>query len=343
MSAAGSLGVGVVGCGWAAGEIVRAIGKIDALHVVTVFDANAERAEEFAARVGRAAAQSLEDLLGRRDVDLVYIGLPHNLIAPVAERVLAAGKHVLAEKPLALDGETARRLGQTAAAKGLKLSVFFELRRSATVSAAKSIVESGAIGEVHLVRLRTIIDKPLRYWGTSESPLWRARKADAGGGVIFMNTIHQLDTLRYLTGLEFVAAEGQIATFTAAAEVEDTGSAVLRMNNGAIVSIVAAAHSPGAKDEETIEIDGAGGRLDLPDPFGEAPLRLFRRDVGAWQTMPVERTDSYVGMLEAIAGSILNGTPEPATASDAAAVIDAISAIYRSASAGGLVTIPGDG
>jgi predicted dehydrogenase len=324
------IGLGVIGCGWAAGEIARATRQLPALRIVAAFDTDVARAQAYADKTHARLATSIDDLIADPEVSTVYVGLPHNLLASTVERALDAGKHVLAEKPLALDAAEARRLGQLADSKGLKLTVFYELRRAGTVTAAKRIISDGEIGEPRLVRLRTIIDKRADYWGPTGAPNWRASKQQAGGGVLLMNTIHQLDTLRYITGLDYVSAQGEIATFRAAADVEDAGSATLRLSNGGIVSIVASAHSPGANHEETIEIDGTLGRLDLPDPFGIAPLRLYRSESKVWNDIAVERPDSHLLMLESFADAILNDSPVPAGANDAAAAIAAVTAIYRS-------------
>lgn len=184
------------------------------------------------------------------------------------------------------------------------------------------------------MRLRTIIDKREDYWGAPGLPNWRASRDQAGGGVLLMNTIHQLDTLRYITGLNYTSAQGTIATFRAVADVEDAGSAVLRLSNGAIVSVVASAHSPGANHEETIEIDGTHGRLDLPDPFGIAPLRIYKSETKVWNEIAVVRPDSHLLMIESFVDAIVKDKPEPAGAEDAAAAIATVNAIYRSAQEG---------
>ena len=325
------IGLGIIGCGWAAGEIARATAQLPALRIVAVFDADAGRATAYAEKTHARLARDIDDLLADPAVSTVYVGLPHYLLSPTVGRALAAGKHVLAEKPLSLDADEARRLGKLAESKGLKLTVFFELRRSGTVSAAKRILDGGEIGEPRLIRLRTIIDKRADYWGAPGAPNWRASREQAGGGVLLMNSIHQLDTLRYITGLDYVSVQGEIATFRAAAEVEDAGSAVLRLSNGAILSIVASAHSPGANHDETIEIDGTLGRLDLPDPFGIAPLRLYRSESKVWNEIAVDRPDSHLLMLESFVDAIVKDEVVPASASDAAAAIGAVNAIYRSA------------
>ncbi len=326
-----TIGIGVVGCGWAAGEIARVVAEIPDAAIRVVHDSDAARAEAFAARSGARVAPDAAGVIGAADVDVVYVGLPHALLAGVVEAALAGGRHVLAEKPLALDPAEARRLGAAARIRGLALAVFFELRRAGTVEQGRRLVMEGAVGAPRLIRVRTIIDKADAYWGSADAPSWRGQRELAGGGVLLMNTIHQLDTLRYVTGLDFVSASGDIATLRAPVEVEDAGSATLRMSNGALVNVVASAHSPGATREETVEIEGTAGRIDLPDPFGTAPIRLYRRDEGKWRDIAVERPDSHRAMLLDVLRSIRDGTDVPAGAEDAAAAVAAVQAIYRSA------------
>jgi predicted dehydrogenase len=333
-----TVGLGVVGCGWAAGEIARVAADLPQMKIVAATDADPGRAAAYAERSGAAVAVDIEALLVDPAITAIYAGLPHHLLAPIVRRALAAGKHVLAEKPLALTAEEAVALGELADTAGLKLTVFFELRRSGSVQLARRLVSEGAIGVPHFIRIRTIIDKKLGYWGTKEQPNWRALKREAGGGVLLMNTIHQLDTLRYVTGLDYIRASGEIDTFTASAEVEDAFSATLRLSNGGLVSIAGAAHSPGADDEETIEIDGNAGRLDLPDPFGTGPIRLYQPANG-WRDIPIDRPDSHALMLKDFLDAIIDGRSVPAGAADAAAVLAAVNAIYRSAAEGRSVDI----
>jgi predicted dehydrogenase len=331
--------LGIIGCGRAASEIVRASREISGLEIVVVCDTHRSRAEALGLEAGATVVSDIDALLATPSVSTIYVGLPHVLLATTVEKALQAGKHVLAEKPLALEAPEALRLGSLAEAKSLRLCVFYELRRSGPVEAARSLIAEGAIGEPRLIRLRTIIDKPLSYWGPPGATLWRAHAAEAGGGVVMMNSVHQLDTLRYVTGLDYTSAMAAVATFAAPADVEDTASATLRLSNDAIVSLVASAHTPGARDEETIEIDGTLGRLNLPDPFGTAPTRLYRKSVGRWEDLPTIRPDSHRLMLESFVAAIENGADVPAGAGDAAAALSVVNAIYVSSRSGRLVDI----
>jgi len=334
---AAPIGLGVIGCGWAASEIARVGVDLPQLRIVAAMDVDTARAAAFGQQTHAAVHASVEALLADPSVTACYIGLPHALLAPTVEKALAAGKHVLCEKPLALEAAEARRLGTIADAKGLKLCVFYELRRAGTVTLARRLLSEGAIGEPRLIRIRTVIDKKLSYWGPSGALNWRASKAQAGGGVLMMNTVHQLDTLRYITGLEVTRVAGEVDTFTAPGEVEDAVSATLRLSNGALVSLTAAAHSPGALGEETIEIDGMRGRLDLPDPFGEGPVRLYRN--GVWETLEVPRPDSHALMLADFLAAVVDGRDVPAGAADAAAALKIVNGIYRSAAEGRTISL----
>jgi predicted dehydrogenase len=154
-----------------------------------------------------------------------------------------------------------------------------------------------------------------------------------------MNSIHQLDLVRYVTGLSFVRAAAEVATLHADVEVEDSAAAVLRLSNGGVASLVAAAHSPGAADEEEIEIDGTEGRIDLPglSSGNAAAVRVFLRRpwerlrAGTREVVEVGRTDTYLQLLRAFVFAIEDGTPPSATLEDAAAALATVRAIYASA------------
>ncbi|MET0772613.1 MAG: Gfo/Idh/MocA family oxidoreductase, partial [Candidatus Limnocylindrales bacterium] len=220
---------GFVGCGGAALDVAAAIGRSDRATLVATLDLDRTRAMELATPFDARVHDSLDELLADERVEAVYVALPHRLLAPTAERVLAEGRAVLVEKPMALDVAAIDRLGDMARAGGLALGVMFELRETGVALVARQLIAGGAIGEVTCVRMRTLIDKPFRYWRSGYSERvrsgWRARRAEAGGGVVLMNVIHQLDLLRMITGMEPADVSGYVGTLVAdraEVEVEDT-------------------------------------------------------------------------------------------------------------------------
>jgi predicted dehydrogenase len=331
-----TIGWGVVGCGWAAGEMCRAIQAEGSSRIAAVHDADEARADAFCRSYGASHSVSVESLCQRGDVDAVYVAVPHALLAPTAERALAAGKHVLVEKPMGLDPAAIRALEQTARERGLVAAPVFELRTKPVFAEGRELIRTGTVGEIKAVRITTVIDKPGAYW--SSAP-WRGRRADAGGGVVLMNAIHQLDLVRFVAGLELVSAVAEIDTLYAEVEVEDTAAAVFRLSNGAIVSLAAAAHSPGAASEERIELDGTLGRIDLPDPSADGADRLRLYVGGAWEERRVDGPDAYVTYVRRCLAAVHDGGEPPATAHDAAAAVAAVVAVYRSAAEGSRVDI----
>ena len=346
---ADALGVGLVGCGWAAGSVCEAIDAIDTAVVVAAFDTNPAAAAKLAEPRSAKVHATVEGLFADPKVQLVYIGLPHRLLAPTAETALKAGKHVLVEKPMALESAQCLALGKLADEKGLALCVFFELRKSGLVTVARELVAGGAIGEVRAIRILTNIDKKMAYWhGPTGELNWRTRLAAAGGGVVLMNTIHQLDAALHITGVRAARVMGEIATLHAptGVEVEDSGIGTVRLTSGGILSIVAAAHSPGAGDEDSIGIDGENGRIEIPSPWAaDAGVRLFlRRDwgghaAGQWIKVPTPKPDFYAAMVGGLVDAVRTGSAPPATARDAAAAVSIILGMYQSSREGRAVTI----
>src|SRR5690242_13327279 len=110
------------------------------------------------------------------------------------------------------------------------------------------------------VQIQTLIDKPLSYWqsgydGRSANP-WRGVKTQAGGGVVLMSSSHLLDALFYITGLKVTRLSAAIGTLASSVEVEDTASALLHFDNGAIGNLFAGAHIKGAHHDERCFIYG---------------------------------------------------------------------------------------
>jgi predicted dehydrogenase len=342
------LSIGIIGCGAAAQDVSRAIDAIPEIRLSAAYDRDTHSAVQLAERHGGKVHRSLDEFFGDRTVDIVYIALPHYLLASLAERALGADRHVLVEKPMALDDDAARRLGRLADDRDRRLGVFFPLREAGVIREARQLLSAGAIGEVRGVRIRTIIDKPSTYWesgpGGRTADGWRGHLDQAGGGVVLMNSIHQLDALRYITGLSYVRAVAEIAALWARVDVEDTASAVLRLSNGGLVNLTACAHSPGAHGEERISIDGELGRIDLPAPLDGGPVRLFLRHrwqdrpAGEWIDIPTAERDCYVEMVRRFVGAVQTGAEPPATAADAAAALATVLAIYESARSGRAIT-----
>jgi predicted dehydrogenase len=274
-------------------------------------------------------------------VDATYIAVPHYLLAPLTQQALSAGKHALTEKPLAISLEDVDMLIALAKKQNLVLGVFYEMRYAPAHARARELIQSGALGKIIAVQIQTLIDKPLSYWksgyaGRSVNP-WRGIKAQAGGGVVLMNTSHLLDALTYVTGLTVTSVSAEIGTTVADVDVEDIAAAMFQFSNGAVGSLIAGAHIIGAHNEEVTTIYGTEGQIRLPDPYSADPMQLYLKrnwddfEAGQWHTLVMEQVPVYVRAIEDFALSVQSGQCAPINSDDARHVLAVVLAIYQSA------------
>ncbi|HZM25350.1 MAG TPA: Gfo/Idh/MocA family oxidoreductase, partial [Anaerolineales bacterium] len=299
---------GIVGCGSASVPVCEAIVASSLAELASVYDINTDLAQDLSQRFQVPAKETFNELVTDPKVDAVYVAVPHYLLAPLTMQALEAGKHTFTEKPLATSIQQVDMLISLAAAQKLALGVFYEMRYAPAHALARELIQAGAIGDIIGIQIQTLIDKPLTYWQSgytarSVNP-WRGIKAQAGGGVVLMNTSHLLDALAYITGLMVTSVSAEIGTLVSNVEVEDTATATLRFNNGAIGSLIAGAHINGAHNEEYCSLYGTEGQLRLPDPYGHDPLRIYLKrpwgDFAAeqWHSIPMESVPVYQRAIE---------------------------------------------
>jgi predicted dehydrogenase len=340
---------GIIGCGSAAVPVCKAMQDSAVATVTCTFDTNVNLATDMATRFGGRAVETLGEVLSDPAVDAVYIAVPHDKLAMLAKKALEAGKHALVEKPIALSLEEVDALIALADSKGLALGVFYELRHTPAYIEAKALIEKGALGKIIGVRIQTLIDKAQSYWqvgysGRSANP-WRAYKAQAGGGVVMMNSSHALDAVRYITGLEVVSVSAEVGTLASGVEVEDTAAAVLRFDNGAIGSLFAGAHLLGADGDEKFDIYGTLGQLQLPDPYATGPLKVFLKQdfgelkAGVWHTLPMGTPPIYQCAVDDFAKAVQAGMPAPTSGRDARQTLATVLGVYEAAERGVRVEI----
>lgn len=332
---------GIIGCGSASIPVCEAIANSPLTELTAVYDVKHDLANDISQRFHVPMMETVDDLLNNQRVDAAYIAVPHFLLAPLTMQVLEAGKHALAEKPLAVTLQQIDILIRLATARQLALGVFYEMRYAPAHALAREVIQAGAIGEIIGVQIQTLIDKPLTYWQSgytarSVNP-WRGIKLQAGGGVVLMNTSHLLDALSYITGLMVTGVSAEIGTLVSNVEVEDMATATLRFNNGAIGSLIAGAHINGAQHEEYFHLYGTGGQLRLPDPYGSDPLRIYLKrawgDFTAeqWHSIPMESVPVYERAMEDFAKAVQSKGCVPIGAKAARQVLAVVLGIYQSA------------
>lgn len=223
------------------------------------------------------------EVIARDDIDVVDIVTPGDTHAEIAISALAAGKHVLCEKPLAnsvAEAEEMTDAAARAAERGIRSMVGFTYRRVPAATFARDLVAAGRIGEIRQVRAEYLQD-----WLTDpEAPMtWRLDKKLAGSGSLGDIGAHAVDLAEYITGqrvetvsgiLETLVAErpvlgesvglsGTAGTERAAVTVDDVALFTGRLSSGALASFEATRFRTGRKNALRIEVSGSLGALSF--------------------------------------------------------------------------------
>ena len=191
------LRVGIIGAGWPGQQHARAVQAGKRAIVQACGEQNAERAAEFAkAFAPKTVYADYADLLGDPEVDAVVICLPNYLHFPAALTALAAGKHVLCEKPPTMNSAEMKVLQQEAEKRGLIYFFSRQFRFTPAMRTAHELISREALGSIYFaeavwVRSRGI---PLGLGG------WFTEKKRSGGGALIDLGIHALDSAWFLMG-----------------------------------------------------------------------------------------------------------------------------------------------
>ncbi len=339
------LRVALVGCGQIAesAHLPALMGLRGQVQVIGAADPCPHRRRRIAGMFGLPrTAGSLPELLHRHgtEFDAVAICSPATSHADAVLAALAAGKHVLIEKPLALTLDDADRIVAAAEAHPQqKVMLGFNLRHHRLVRQARALIESGKLGPVELVRTLWISGQ--RF--VRDIPAWRNRRT-TGGGVLAEIFVHHVDLLRYLIG-----AEVETVTATADHGVGDDETAVLtlQLSNRATATCI---FSERGADANEIELLGRDGRLSFslyrfdsltftPRTGGRGRLAQIRqtiRDLPA--VWPILRRggdfrETYRQQWLAFLNCIRLDTPVPASVQDGREALRTVLAAGASANA----------
>ncbi|OYN85298.1 Gfo/Idh/MocA family protein [Parenemella sanctibonifatiensis] len=294
MSEHKKLRAAVVGLGYAGTEHMRGYVADPDVELVAIAGHEPDRLQELSEEFGGAETYtSQEELIENADIDVLSLATPTALHAPAAIAALNRGIHVLTEKPMAETLEAATRMSEAARANDRVLQVTFNQRHQPATQAALKAVADGELGSIYLAKARWS-----RPWGIPGLDSWFARKSMAGGGPLMDLGIHMLDLGLLLMG-EPAPVRVTAATYAAFGprglggpvnsrktagpqgtyDVEDLGTAFVRMGNGATLLLESswAQHIP--HDEGRVELYGDEGSvvLELASGTGRPPHAALTR------------------------------------------------------------------
>jgi len=210
--------------GWHHENIAKRVPEVE---VCGAFDINPER-QKAAAENGLRAYSSMEELLNDQSVGLITIATPNNFHKPIAIAAMQSGKHVVCEKPVALNAKELEEMIEASKKYNRVFTVHQNRRWDEDYLMVKKTIEDGTIGKPYYIETRASGSR-----GCPEG--WRSRKA-AGGGMVFDFGAHIIDQILTMLNTKVVEIWAQTVKVTST-EVDDNFKALLRMSDGVTVQV----------------------------------------------------------------------------------------------------------
>lgn len=219
-------GIAIVGCGLIGRKRAKALGNA---FLRVCADSVFDRAEALALEYpGAASCTSWNEAIGRSDVDIVIVATTNDMLAQITRESLEAGKHVLVEKPAALNANELSAVAAAARRTGKFVRVGFNHRYHPAILKAREIFRTGAVGELMFIRGRYGHGGRIGY-----ETEWRADPRISGGGELIDQGIHLIDLARWFLG-ELRVVCGATRTFFWDMPVEDNAFLTLESQKGQI-------------------------------------------------------------------------------------------------------------
>jgi predicted dehydrogenase len=301
---------GLIGCGdIAAKRVAEALQRSPGSTLVAVARARKELAAEFARRHGASRWHGdWKALLHDDDVDAVYIATPVHLHAEQAVAAAEAGKHVLCEKPMALDVAGGERMLAAARAHGVRLGVAYYRHHYPVVARLRELLASGELGDPVLAQVQAFeaFDLP-----PDHPRAWFLRRAEAGGGPMADFGCHRIEVL-----LDLLGPVAEVQGFPDNVrfrdrDVEDTFVARLRFTSGAI-ALLSVTHAVSER-RDTLEIFGTRGSAHV-GVLNQGDLRVFTRD-GVREERHAPHPNLHQPLVEDFVAAVRDGR-EPAVSGE---------------------------
>ena len=338
------VGVALVGLGMAVAPHARALADLHESVVVRhAWSPSTARRAAFHAATGFPVSDSLEAILEDAAVEAVILLTPPDTHLALVERVLAAGKHILLEKPLDADPLRAEAVVASCAAAGRVLGLVLQHRFRPSAERLSALLREGALGDVVGAGAAIRLWRPQSYY---DQP-GRGRRARDGGGVLLTQGIHTLDLLLSLAGPVAEVAAFAVTSAVHRMETEDLVAAAVRFRSGAIGTVDATtAAFPG--QPERIEIIGtrataslSGAELEVRWHDGRTERIHGETGAGGAGADPMAFPHGWHRALIAdFAAAVRAARPPRADGAAGLAVHDLIGAILRSAERSAAVAVP---
>lgn len=333
---------GVIGAGGIAlrRTIPGAVEGAKTAKLVALMDVRHEAAGRAARQFGVPKVYGAEaDVLADRDIQAVYIATPVDQHARQIEAAAKAGKHVLVEKPVALNSEQAEEAITACKKAGVLLGCGYMMRFHALHVAARDLVARGELGRVVAGRAQ------LTCWYPKIAGAWRQDPTVGGGGSLMDMGSHCVDLLEFISGSRVAAVSAMNQSLVQDYESEDTSTVLLRMDNGAQMIVDSLFGVPDSASRGLLELYGTKGALYGEGTIGQMPtgrITAMLSDQGDYDAQqeraPSSRTfdleaepvNMYGAEIEQFSQAVLAGGTPAVTGAEALWNLKIVEACYRS-------------
>ena len=313
---------GLIGCGDIARKrVAPALSASAHSELVAISRANRELLDEFAVafRVAKRFADWRE-LVACDDIDAVYVATPVNLHAEQTIAAAESGKHVLCEKPMAMNVAECDRMIAAATASGVKLGIAYYRHFYPIVRRMKDLIDSGEIGKPIVVQVDAF------EWfnpGSSNPRAWLLQPEISGGGPMFDFGCHRIQLLLHLFGpIKSVTGINSTALFDR--QVEDTASASFKFSSGTVANVTVSHAVMEARDAFTVW--GSEGSLRT-EVLNEGKLIITTRDGERTETHAPAR-NIHQPLIEDFVQAVLDDRQPSVTGAVGRAVAEVEQEIY---------------
>lgn len=319
--------MGIIGCGsiaQAAALFFRLDPKVE---LVYCCDNDRDRAEKFSRRFGIPKFTSENyQIFESKDVDAIYLAVPHYLHRSMVIDSIEAKKPILCEKPITTNMKDAEEIVAFSERTGVKVGVNYQYRYDLAVNQLKQAVEQGILGQIYYTRIHI-------PWYRSKDYLvgWHQNKFQAGGGTLLTQGSHAIDFVQWIIGSRAKNALGNIGHVRYDVEVEDLAMGILELENGGRIEVCSSmvTHPERGIDVQLVSEFGTTRYNNFPFPSASFS--------GGRLPMPRLAVPGFFALQRSLCAFVrwVQGEGEYLIpASQSLTALESVLAIYRSAESG---------
>lgn len=340
--------IGIIGCGKIAQvrHIPEYAENPDA-RLWGYYDLNRKRAKELAEKYGGRVYDSYEELLRDKDIDAVSVCAANNAHAEITIAALNAGKHVLCEKPMAMDLSECEAMAEAAEKTGKFLMIGHNQRLAKAHAEARKLIENGLIGRIITFKTNFAHGGPETWSIDPGKDVWFFDKTKAVMGAMADLGIHKTDLIQFLTGSKICEVTAYIGTLDkkdgsgTPVSVDDNAICIYKLENGAVGTMTASWTCYGLEDNSTILYGTEGVMKIYADPLHSIVVERKDKEIKYYDIDQIQTNDNQTksGVIDLFVKCLTTNMPPEISGEDALAAMKAVFAAVESSETGKTVKI----